>query len=62
MSKTTMTAEEITAEIERLRKSPYVKLAKAAENKALRQKLYQLRSLDKKGRELAAQLGVNLEG
>jgi hypothetical protein len=62
MSKTTMTAEEIIAEIEQLRKSPYVKFAKAVENKALRQKLYQLRSLDKKGRELAAQLGVNLEG
>lgn len=62
MSKSTMTVEEITAEIERLRKSPYVKLAKSAENKALRQKLYQLRSLDKKGRDLAAQLGVNLEG
>lgn len=62
MSKKTMTTEEITAEIERLKKSPYVKFAKAAENKALRQRMYQLRSLDKKGRELAAQLGVNLEG
>ncbi len=37
MSKTTMTAEEITAEIERLRKSPYVKLARDTANKALRQ-------------------------
>lgn len=61
MSKTTMTAEEITAEIERLRKSPYVKLARDTANKALRQKLYQLRSLDKKGREIEERLGVKLE-
>ena len=61
MSKTTMTAEEITAEIERLRKSPYVKLARDTANKALRQKLYQLRSLDKKGREIAERLDVKLE-
>ena len=61
MSKTTMTAEEITAEIERLRKSPYVKLARDTANKALHQKLYQLRSLDKKGREIAERLGVKLE-
>ena len=61
MSKTTMTAEEITAEIERLRKSPYVKLARDTANKALRQQLYQLRSLDKKGREIAERLGVKLE-
>ena len=61
MSKTTMTAEEITAEIERLRKSPYVKLARDTANKALRQKLYQLRSLDKKGREIAERLGVKFE-
>ncbi len=62
MARKSMTAEEITAEIETLKKSPYVKFARDAANKALRQKLYQLRSLDKKGRELAAQLGVNLEG
>lgn len=62
MAKNNMTTEEMTAEIERLRQSPYVKFAKAAENKALRQKLYQLRSLEKKGRELAEQLGVKLEG
>ena len=61
MSKTTMTAEEITAQMERLRKSPYVKLARDTANKALRQKLYQLRSLDKKGREIAERLGVKLE-
>lgn len=61
MSKPTMTTEEINAEIERLSKSPYVKLARDTANKALRQKLYQLRSLDKKGREIAEQLGVKLE-
>ncbi len=61
MSKQAMTAEEINAEIERLSKSPYVKLACDTANKALRQKLYQLRSLDKKGREIAEKLGVKLE-
>ena len=61
MSKQAMTAEEINAEIERLSKSPYVKLAHDTANKALRQKLYQLRSLDKKGREIAERLGVKLE-
>ena len=61
MSKQAMTAEEINAEIERLSKSPYVKLARDTANKVLRQKLYQLRSLDKKGREIAEKLGVKLE-
>ena len=56
-----MTEEEIRQEIERLRKSPYVKLAKQAENKALRQKMYQLRSLEKKGKEIAAALGLKVE-
>ena len=46
---------------EELRKSPYEKLAKDAENHALRQKLYQFRSLDKRGRELAETIGVNFD-
>lgn len=61
MEKKTITTKQINAEIEKLSKSPYVKLARDTANKALRQKLYQLRSLDKKGRELAKQLGINLE-
>lgn len=48
-------------EIEKLRKSPYVKLAKDAENRMLRQRLYQLRSLEKKGRQIAENLGIKLE-
>lgn len=62
MAKEIMTTEDINAEIKRLSKSPYVKLARDTANKALRQKLYQLRSLDKKGRELAKQFGIKLEG
>lgn len=56
-----MTTEEVLAEIEQLRKSPYVKLAKKTENQALRQKLYQLRSLDKKGRKIAETLSIEVE-
>ena len=48
-----MTTEEVIAEIERLRQSPYVKLAKKCENQALKQRLYQLRSLEKKGKRIA---------
>lgn len=59
--KTAMTNEEILAEIERLRTSPYVKLAKTSENHALRQKLYVLRHLDKQGRKLAEEAGINFE-
>lgn len=55
-----MTTDEIIAEIERLRKSPYVKLAKDAENRALRQRMYVLRSLEKKGRKIAEALGLQV--
>lgn len=61
MSKQVMTTDEVLAEIEQLKKSPYVKLAKKAENQALRQKLYQLRSLDKRGRKIAEALGIEVE-
>ena len=61
MEKEQLTAEEIDAEIERLSKSPYVKLARDTANKAKQQKLYRLRSLDKKGRQIAKNLGVKLE-
>lgn len=60
--KATMTTEEIVAEIERLRQSPYVKLAKDTENKALRQRLYNLRSLEKRGRAIAEALGIDPSG
>ena len=56
-----MTNEDILVEIDKLRKSPYVKLAKKTENQALKQKLYQLRSLDKKGRRIAEALGIEVE-
>lgn len=51
-----MTEEEMIAEIERLRKSPYVKLAKSVANKKMQQKIYQLRSLERKGMVLAEAL------
>lgn len=56
-----MPIEDVIAEIEKLRNSPYVKLAKSTENHALRQKLYQLRSLEKKGRKIAELTGVIFE-
>ena len=61
MARQTMTTDEITAEIERLKKSPYVKIAKDAENRMLRQKLYQLRSLAKRGREIAKASGIEVQ-
>lgn len=54
------TTEQIQAQIEELKKSPYVKLAKKAENDMLRQRLYQLRSLEKKGKQLAEALGLKI--
>lgn len=44
---------KILEEIERLKKSPYVKLAKKAEYNALRQRLNTLRYYEKKGRRIA---------
>lgn len=61
MARQSMTTDEILAEIEVLKKSPYVKIAKDAENRMLRQKLYQLRSLDKKGREIAKVSGIEVQ-
>ena len=61
MAKSTQSIEEVKAEIEELKKSPYVKIAKKAENDLLRQRLYQLRSLDKKGRRIAETLGITVE-
>lgn len=56
-------AEQVTAEIQRLTDSPYVKLARREQRLKVdreRQKLYTLRCLDKRGRELAS-LGVTLD-
>lgn len=57
MAKSNLTDEQVELEIERLKDSPYVKLArKAARVKyARRQTLYTLRNMDKRGRALAAQ-------
>ena len=60
MSKQAMAIDEVIAEIEQLKRSPYVKLAKKTENQMLRQKLYQLRSLDKRGRKIAEVLGIEV--
>lgn len=56
-----LTQEQIIEEINQLRNSPYVKLARKTQNGALKQKLYQLRSLDKKGRQIAEVLELNFE-
>ena len=53
-----LSEEKVLEEIERLKQSPYVKLAKKTENQAQRQKLYQLRSLEKKGKKIAETLGL----
>lgn len=55
------TMEQIQKEIEELKKSPYVKLAKKTENDMLRQRLYQLRSLEKKGKKIAEALGLKIQ-
>lgn len=47
-----LTNEQILAEIERLKQSPYVKLARKTRNQALKQKLYSLRCLENKGKAL----------
>jgi hypothetical protein len=57
-----LTDEQVTQEIERLRKSYYVKLARreTAIRYKERQKLYVLRNLEKKGKELDA-AGITME-
>lgn len=52
---TFLTDEEVEKEIERLRESPYVKLAKTEERIRLRRRqyMYTLRTYEKKGKELA---------
>lgn len=55
------TTKEIEQEINRLRKSPFVKYAKMVDNQKLKQKLYQLRSLERRGRKLLAELNEEEE-
>lgn len=56
MARVTLTDEQVKAEIERLRKSPFVALARKEERMKYRQRqaLYTLRNLEKKGRALDA--------
>ena len=56
MARVTLTDEQVEAEIERLRKSPYVALARKEERMKYRQRqaLYTLRNLEKKGLALDA--------
>lgn len=61
MKKKALTIDEVKQEIEELKKSPYVKIAKRAENRALRQKLYTLRYLDKKGRAIVESLNIEVK-
>lgn len=56
MARATLTDEQVEAEVERLRKSPFVALARKEERMKYRQRqaLYTLRNLEKKGRALDA--------
>jgi hypothetical protein len=62
MSKVFLTDEMVDEEIERLLNSPHVKLAKREEQirNARRQYMYQLRSYEKKGKQLEAD-GITIE-
>lgn len=55
MAKHGLTDKEVEQEIERLKNSPYVKLAKAEERLKYRRRqyLYGLRQYEKKGKEMA---------
>lgn len=62
MSKEWLTDEEVEIEIEKLKKSPYVKLARkdARIKYKRRQTLYSLRDLEKKGKALE-KAGITME-
>lgn len=62
MPKSYLTDREVETEIERLRKDPHVALARKEERIRYqrRQILYQLRSYERKGRQLAAS-GITME-
>ena len=62
MRRTFVTDEDVERELDQLKKSPYVKLARREQRLKYkyRQQLYTLRNLDKRGRELA-DIGVTLD-
>lgn len=62
MEKNFLTDEQVEREIEKLKESPHVKLAKKDEmiRYRRRQYLYKLRSYEKKGKELA-KAGITME-
>lgn len=62
MKKTFLTDEQVEAEIEKLKKSDFVKLAKKEEQIRYRRRqyLYGLRQYEKKGKELA-NAGITIE-
>lgn len=62
MAKNNLTDEQVEAEIERLKNSHFVKLAKKEEQIRLRRRqyLYCLRTYEKKGKELAKS-GITIE-
>lgn len=62
MAQNWLTDEQVEKEIERLRESEYVKLAKKEARLRLRRRqyMYGLRNLEKKGKELAA-AGITME-
>lgn len=62
MAKTYLTDEQVEAEIEKLKKSDFVKLAKKDEQIRYRRRqyLYGLRQYEKKGKELA-KAGITIE-
>lgn len=57
-----LTDDQVEEEIERLRQSPFVELARREQRIRYRRRqfLYQLRNLEKKGRELE-QAGITME-
>lgn len=59
MKRLNLTAEQVEEEIRRLEKSPYVKIAR--DESRLKNRLYALRSLEKRGKEIAAQKGIAVE-
>lgn len=62
MKRKFITDAEVEKEIEELKASPFVALARREQRlkNKYRQQLYQLRSLDKRGRELAS-IGITID-
>ena len=62
MKRTFITDAEVEKELEELKASPFVALARREQRLKYkyRQQLYQLRNLDKRGRELAA-IGITID-